>query len=337
MGLFMSVLRFVSKDIINAMGYEIRRVPRASDAAKAPVRSGDPITYQYMPRVRGSAVFEIRLEHARGLHTLGLRFDPAVHPFTRAAAAARASERPTEALREVLTAYYETVCPSTALDAVGLESTFAPGLRGVPAAGWVFPWSDKSIAESMMGRQTALRMDALQYGKMLPPSEGITAFGPVGSRKLELEISRLDKLIRSVAEHGFEPFNTKNPLKVIGLRRDKTYRWVVAAGHHRFAVCAAFAIPSVAAMVVDVVRREDCEYWPQVVTGVFSPRGALALFDRLYDGVPAPVCTGWAERAGRTAPERADWPEDHPGPRARTVDPTHPLTQHPIGRAKEWI
>lgn len=292
----MSVLRFLSKDIINSFGYEIRRVPHPSDIAAEPIQSGDPITYQYMPRLRGSAVFEIAVEDARGLNCLGLQFRPESHPFVRAALAARDSVSETVSpaiVHEVLSEYYRQVCPSSALEAVDLTTTEAPGLKNVRAAGWLLPWADKTVAETMRGREIAMRLDALQYGKMLPYSEGITAFGPVGTRKLALEVARLHHLITSIAENGFDPVNRKNPMKVVGLRKNESYRWLVAAGHHRFAVCAAFFIRLVPAMVVDIVRREDCEHWPQVVAGNFTPEGAGALFDRLYDGVPPPVCAGW--------------------------------------------
>ncbi|MER9303835.1 ParB/RepB/Spo0J family partition protein [Mesorhizobium sp. M0293] len=292
----MKLLRFISKDIINSLGYEVRRVPRAAEVSST-VRSGiDPVTFQYMPRVRGSAVIEIRLQDTRGLNCLGLPFRPACHPFVRTALAAKTGLEATSKVRSILEEFYGSVQPATAREAVDVTLGDAPGLQGVPAAGWVYPWADKSVEETLRGRQTAMGLDALQYGKMLSFSEGLTAFGPVGAKKLNLEVERIQRLIASIATNGFDLFNRRNPLKVIGLRRGDNYRWIVLAGHHRFAACAAFSIAAVPAMVVDIVRYEDCSYWPQVVSGIYTVSGARAVFDRLFEGVPARVCNGWLQR-----------------------------------------
>lgn len=293
----MSLPTYILKEIINSLGYELRQIPQL-DGAAASARP-DPITHQYL---QTPATADVKLRDVRGLFSLGLPLAPETHPFVRAALAAREGICDGTARRKieaVLERYYQAVRPSSALEAIDLEVEDAPGLCGVAVAGWVFPWSDRSVEDTLVRRQRAMRLDALQYGRIMPADQGFTAFGPAGERKLELESLRLAKLVCSVAANGFRTANRKSPMQVVALRRDGRYRWLVAQGHHRFAVCAAFSVPEVAAVVRNVVRREDAEFWPQVAAGIFTKQGALALFDRLYEGRPAEVC-------------RRNWTKAHP-------------------------
>ncbi len=299
----MSLLRFLSKDIISAFGLEVRRVPRVAELGRS-LQSGDPVTFDYMPSLRGAALLAIPLADTRGLGAMGLPLDPASHPHVRAALAARRAAagdpaRCKSVVREVLAPYYRLVRPGSALAALDLDGSEARGFGDVAAMGWLYPWAGKTVAQTLRGRRIALAMDALQYGRRLSVAQGLTAFGPVGPNKLTLEVTRICRLVRSVSDNGFTPYNRKSPLRVTALRRDGDYRWLVETGHHRFAVAASFSIDSLPALVNGVVRREDAGLWPQVVAGRFTTEGALRLFDRIWDGQPSGCCADWLAETGR--------------------------------------
>ncbi len=116
----------------------------------------------------------------------------------------------------------------------------------------------------------------------------------MGPSKLALQVSRLHQLLQSVRSRGFEPFARNAPTKVVALRKNGDYRWFIDEGQHRFALGGALGLESMPAMVTSVVRREDARLWPQVVSGTFTEKGALELFDRVFNGIPAPVAQNWA-------------------------------------------
>jgi hypothetical protein len=306
----MGMVHFIVKDVFNALGFDIRRRPQPAEVLAGERHVIDPITFQYL---RAPAIVDVALDDVRGLSSLGLPLRADAHPFVRAATIARhaplGADR-TLALREVLSRYYGTVRPASALEALDLTWDDAPGLAGAPPAGWIFPWSDRSVEQTLRGRERAMRLDALQYGRRTKVGSGFTAFGPVGEAKLDLEVRRIEQLVDSLARTGFRVYDRKNPLQVIGLRANGVYRWLIWAGHHRFAACAAFAIRSVPALVPNVVRREDHALWPQVVSGVYHPKGALKVFDRLFRGQAASVCEAW-----HTAAEAAGTPTAAASPR----------------------
>ena len=142
-----TVLRYGVKRVINSLGFDIRRVPR--NAAQSEGAVADPVTAEYLPRLRGATFFDVPVSHARAFHAFGLSFDAQVHPFVRAFAAAQrcaGESAQRAALRAALADFYRDVCPATALDAIDLDQAAAPGLADMPAIGYLLPWSDKTVA-----------------------------------------------------------------------------------------------------------------------------------------------------------------------------------------------
>lgn len=290
----MSWLRVLATRVLNSLGYDVRRVPSSKIHTAAP--GADPVAFEYLPSLRGRAIFDIPVEDARAFHSLALPLRPQEHPFVRAIDRALRDENPEEprqSLQSVLADYYGTVRPSSASEAVGLGDKDAPGLRGIPPPGYLLPWWDKTIEETIQGRSRAMRLVGLENGVTTSVEEGLTAFGPVKEGKLALEVDRLHKLLQLVKSSGFVPFRQESPMKVSALRRNGAYKWLIEQGQHRFAMAAALGVRTVPAMVSNVVRREDAPHWPQVVSGVFTEAGALSVFDRIFDAVPAPACNAW--------------------------------------------
>ena len=287
--------RFLALQAIRSLGYEIRRV---ADPAKLEVepQGTDPVTLEYCLSKRGYAVLEVPVQDCRGFHSLGFAMGSDDHPFVKAFHAAlreKNADGERRAIAETLAHYYASVLPNSASDVVGLSGEQSPGLIDVPPIGDLLPWSEKGVAEITERRKRSLKYVGMRYGISSAPAAGHTFFGPVQPAKLELQVARLHTLLDAVRREGFKPFARDFPTKVIALRNDGQNRWLVEEGQHRFALGGALDIPAIPAIVTSVVRREDAGLWPQVVAGVYTAGGALNLFDRIYDGVPAPIAKPW--------------------------------------------
>lgn len=299
----MAVLRSLTKIAINHFGYDIRRV---ADPVSVHVEPSDldPVTLEYMPHRRGHAVIEVATEDLRAFHALALPLRRDCHPFVRAIAAALeegSGDGARAAIEAVLRDYYDRVRPASAADVLGVPlddipalRDFAPNSEGHPIDVNALPWSGRSPAQVKEGRRLTAVYEGLQNGVLAKVEDGVTSFGPVQQAKLALEVGRLFRLFESVKTRGFRRFEPRAPLQVAAFRRNSEYRWVINSGQHRFATAAAFGIETLPAMVTEVIRRDDAALWPQVVSGVFTLPGAISVFDRIFDGVPAPVCRGWA-------------------------------------------
>jgi hypothetical protein len=285
---------------LNRFGYDLYRV--GSSASLDTADPGmDPLTFEYLPHRRGFVVFDVRMRDVRGFFGLAL-LTREMHPFYWAMS--RAVDEDSEKVRReivesALAEYYGAVQPSSALEVVDLAEREAPGLSGVPAYGFILPWSHQSVAEVIEGRIRSVRFEGLQNRKISDIRDGLTAFGPVGPAKLALEVQRICGLLSSVRQRGFSPRLFESPLNVIGLRRGDSYRGSTESGQHRFAMAAAVGLEVVPARVIRIVRREDAAYWPQVVNGTFTVAGAERVFDRLFEGKPARVCEPWIEAQRR--------------------------------------
>lgn len=258
----------------------------------------DPLTYLYFTEMRRTTPVRVRVSDAR-LGATGFTFDSdGGNPFTLAfaqaagapdAAAARMS------VRAVLADYYESARACTALDVLSLSPDEAPGLIDVAAHNFLLPWGSESVEERAWRLKLwAFAGSLANRRKIVLPKHGMTDFGPVSQRKLELEVQRVLVLDKSLKAQGFRP-SDRHPLEVVGLRWDGDYRWLAMRGRHRFAACAAWAIDSVDARVTKVIRREDVRAWPRVVSGAFTQEGALRVFDRLFRGQPPSCSLPWTQ------------------------------------------
>ncbi|HEY8591347.1 MAG TPA: ParB N-terminal domain-containing protein [Sphingomicrobium sp.] len=291
----MTVARAYIKLLLNKIGYEVR--PLASPASLEIVPEGaDPVTYEYHAKRRGLALFDVWLRDVRSFNTLALPLTVQCNPFVRALAAALHAQDEKGArtqLEAVLSEFYEKVQPSCALDLLGVRIDQAPGLRSVPPRGSVPPWYSDTTAEYEDGWRHGGALEALQNGLIWAPDIGTTHFGPARPEKISLEAKRLMSLLRSVRRRGFIHHQPRAPLQVNAHRRDGEYRWVITGGEHRLALAKVLGVEHVLAMVTRVIRREDSAYWPNVANGLYTHEGALRVFDRIFDGEPAPICQRW--------------------------------------------
>lgn len=300
------MLRYLTKIVINRLGYDVRRVANPASIHIAGA-GADPITFEYMRDRRGYTVMEVPLADVRAFDSLALPLRPDCHPFVRAVdrALLESSDKAArEAIERVLRSYYEQVRPTSAAEVLSLSWDDLPTLRGLaphtdehPVDPSFLPWDGRGPTQIREGRRRTAVFEGLQNGVFARIEQGVTSFGPVQPAKLSLEVSRLLALSKSVKSRGFTRFEPSAPLQVAAFRRGQDYRWVINSGQHRFAVAAAFKIESLPAMVTELVRRDDATYWPQVVSGIFTEAGAKAIFDRMFDGIPANICSGWIDRA----------------------------------------
>lgn len=306
------MLRELARLTLSRLGYEVRRIPRAGTVhVQGP--EADPITSEYLPNQRGAAVFDIPLVDARAFDSLALPLAAASHPFVAALEIALRAQRSPEVESEIQTllrTYYQAVRPSSATEALGLSASGAPSLSELPPSNYLLPWSAQSVSEVKEGHRKNARLEGLQHGVLADGDDGLTAFGPARPNKIMLEVRRLCRLAASAKSNGFISFDPHSALQVTALRNGGRYKWVIKHGQHRFALAAALKMERVPAVVAEIVRREDAVLWPAVVSGIFSPQGALDVFDRVFEGKPAPVCDSWLQLTQRRA---AGLPEAEPG------------------------
>ncbi|MCK5196877.1 MAG: hypothetical protein KAR21_00915, partial [Spirochaetales bacterium] len=77
-----------------------------------------------------------------------------------------------------------------------------------------------------------------------------------------------------------------------------SWRWIAEAGNHRVMALGSLGYQEFPARIEGIVYRRDAAIWPNVINGTYSPDYARQVFDRIFDGVPAPALAQWIERIG---------------------------------------
>jgi hypothetical protein len=121
-------------------------------------------------------------------------------------------------------------------------------------------------------------------------ADGHSQYGPVSKRKIEFEIDRFEQLTHSILNEGV--WGDLPPLLGNILFDDENDEWVccIKDGMHRVAVFAALGIVThcpVRILAVQnpiMVRRSLSFTWPLVVSGLFTEKRALRLFDEYVLG-----------------------------------------------------
>jgi len=238
--------------------------------------------------------------------TFGLSaFVPTVHgisPFVHALREWGSGEVESYA-DSLLKTFYERYQPATAADMYGIEDAEGHMFSTLPPASAPLPWRTHPPAELAMLRMKQIAKDNRDHGIRLDASAGDPFFGPVSSRKGQLEYGRLTGVYESIRSVGFkvDPSGLLN-IRVVALVDGEIWRWlVVSAGQHRLAALAALGYEEaiVQLQINDglggVILKEHCAQFPLVRKGVVDAPQMRRLFERLLQGKSPPCADAWAQ------------------------------------------
>ena len=129
--------------------------------------------------------------------------------------------------------------------------------------------------------------DRKDFGEMgLGPEHGVSYFGPVSDKKLQLERKRLDETCKSIVNKGYLP-DRHGDISGYFLRRESEFRFKVRGGKHRAAVLTHLGLEKLPVRMKPgwprVIDRAHSAEWPLVQSGLVDEKLALAIFDRHFD------------------------------------------------------
>lgn len=103
---------------------------------------------------------------------------------------------------------------------------------------------------------------------------------------LRNETRRLWILLDSIRNKGYQRHNGKSgDIEGIALENGTgRFRWSISPGNHRVGVLSALGQETAPVRIHGILRRQDASIWPNVVSGLFSPAEAIAVFDQLFEG-----------------------------------------------------
>lgn len=123
--------------------------------------------------------------------------------------------------------------------------------------------------------------------RKMNPKYGNQSWGPTSPKRIELEARRLDKVLQSIRENGFQPLEHDGyPSGYFLLDTNGEWVFVVKIGLHRIAALIHLGHDSIPVQFRNnyprLVKGADCANWPRVQDGSLTAEQAYAIFKQYF-------------------------------------------------------
>lgn len=291
-GFMMIRIKQFVQEILGKFGYSLQRLDQITPVDVR--KQGNDPRYLLCRVAKRPVLIDAPIDFGRGLPLFTFQED-GLHPFVRAVLAALNCADKKNAIRSVLKSYYELVQPANAAELLGLEAEEVPALAAEPSWVAILPWDEESIEQWRKNHQYTVRVENHRHGRAMTISDGWAWCGPATIEKLEIEVRRLFSVMTSIRHNGFRRHDGAGGdiTAVVLMKEDGQWRWQAKNGQHRMSVLGALDFKNIPLRVLKIVNRADVDIWPNVISGVFSQKVALKLFDRIFEGVTPSIAHRW--------------------------------------------
>jgi len=199
-------------------------------------------------------------------------------------------------IEDILRNYYENVVPRNAAEWIGISFKDNHNFYNLPPWAAVFPWRARSIESYRKTYEKAAILENKSVG--YPDNDiydGWLFCGPVTNDKINIEAKRISLVLKSIKKKGYQRSNNKDgDAKATALvKEDGQWRWLITAGNHRVSAASALGYEQIPIRFNLVVNRNQVDYWPHVVEGLYTRDEALLYFDMIFEGSTPSITINW--------------------------------------------
>jgi len=202
-------------------------------------------------------------------------------------------------VEKVFYEYYETVQVKNASEWFGIDNDF---LKKQPPWGAVYPWRARSISSYRKAFEKAAIHENNAIGHQgVDINEGWLFNGPVSKRKVRIESERMLYILKRIKKYGYQRSNENDgdPKATALVNENGEYRCVLTGGNHRASVASALGFTEIPIRINLVIRRDEVDFWPQVVDKIFTRSEALKVFDCYFNAEPPDFINKWVSFANK--------------------------------------
>lgn len=260
----------IEKPPLKTYGQDIRELPYLSDL---------PYTTVNLPTALGI-----------GLNFFPLQDNKIYHPFVLALLTA-GFENQEEHILELLKKYRDLVTLKTPNDMFGFDADEKIFPIHDHPYSFTYPWSPLGPREV---REKKLAYHSNENKRFGFKSQESLDLSGTSDEKVRIETSRLLEVYHQIKTRGFKP-QYPDSLGCYVLKQEEDYKWFVQGGQHRAAVLAALGFDKIPVHVRQIIRREEAAFWPNVLSGLYSEKKALTIFDAMFHAEIPPVAQAWID------------------------------------------
>ncbi|TXK46769.1 hypothetical protein FVR03_10530 [Pontibacter qinzhouensis] len=218
------------------------------------------------------------------------------HPYVMAIQQALKSDSPRNKIKATLNSYYKSFQPETAAELVGLDSTHT--LHKEPYWAIVLPWNNDSADQMKARIQKSVAWENKTNGASLGIADGWAWAGPVSDYKLEVETDRLFNIFESVRKNGYKRNDSADGdiQAYVLMAENGEWVWQAQVGLHRASTVAGLAYKQIPIRISKIIYRAEADFWPNVMSGLYSKEDALKIFDMIFYGQYPAEAANWSEK-----------------------------------------
>jgi folate-dependent phosphoribosylglycinamide formyltransferase PurN len=203
-----------------------------------------------------------------------------------------------EVIHSTLENYYNLVQPKSAAEWLGLCFEENHILAQSPPWSAVFPWRARTVESYRMVYEKAAISENKVSDKKLDISDGWLFCGPVSYDKCRVEAIRIHYVLKKISREGYQRWDSsEGDVKATALVKESgEWRWLITAGNHRASAASALGYKEIPIRVNLVINRNQVDYWPHVVDGLYSREDALKIFDNIFEAKTTPLIEKWSSQ-----------------------------------------
>jgi len=286
-------MKRIIRQILRKLGVQIIKIKNTFPNHIENGAELSPITINYLLSKNGTVMF-VDINKGRGLpiNSYGSKGN---HPFSFAASIAKnlSNEKQYNKIFEILSVYYKYVAPLNAGIIAGVSKKSV--LHNYPAWAIVMPWDTKNMEEWKEHIVKSVIMENSREKSKAGIEKGWTWIGPVDNVKLSIEAKRLTNLLQSIQKDGYMR-NDENDGDIVAnllVNEQNEWVWQSIGAQHRASVLSALDLKNIPIRVHKVIRRQDVEFWPNVLNKMFTVNEALNVFDMIFNASFSHITSNW--------------------------------------------
>jgi len=274
--IFIFILKIFDLQLIDIKKNSPRHIKEEDDWA--------PVEIQYLLG-KNPVVLFVDIEKGRGLPVYSFGCG-GQHPFSVAVKMAKHKniKQQYNEIEKVLKFFYKTVAPKTSAEVFQFKTDSLLGRH--PSWAVVMPWDSENVVEWKQFITKAVHHENLRENSSEGIEGGWAWLGPVSIKKLHIETSRTVQILQSIQARGYQRLDSLDGDIVVNIlvNDDNDWVWQSIGAQHRVSVLSGLGREKVQVRVKKIIRRQDIEYWPNVVNGTYTKEEARKLFDVVFEG-----------------------------------------------------
>ncbi len=287
--IFKNYIRVKLTSIFRVFGLQIVRL-RCSQPVELLDQETAPMKMHYLESLQ-PIVITASLSKFRALPIFTYSHD-SKHPFVIATKQALNSKDPKQSIRNILEIFYQSYQPDSAASLLSIEENSK--LNQEPAWAAVMPWNHESLYIWKNNQQKSALIQNSKLGLTIGLKDGWSWCGPVSDKKLNIEVERLYNVFNSIKENGYKRDSSQDgDIQTYALINKDDWVLQTQTGQHRSAVLSGLGYDQIPTRVTKTIYRSQVDYWPNVISGLYSRETALAIFDNVFNGKTPNIANNW--------------------------------------------